>query len=297
MKIIVCKTAGLCAGAKRAYDEAVKSAKIGDKKTCVYKEILHNEKLLCDLESKGVKTIYDLNDISPDSRIILRAHGEEKQTYDMLKNFNAEIVDMICPNVKKVHDIAIKKEDEGCKIIVVGNIKNGKIHDETKSLLSFLTEPIFISSVNDVHKNMFENGKKYFAVCQTTFSLEGYKDIVELLGDQIEKADAEFDFANTICNFPLVNMKESVELAKKCDCVIVLGSKSSSNTTQLYNSVKNVCPTIFDDDFETIKNFVKNEAGFLHKNDKDFVVGIVAGASTLKTDIDELSGFLLKPSQ
>ena len=293
MKIIVCKTAGLCAGAKRAYDAAKSSAESG-KITYIYKEILHNEKLIDDLNHIGAKTIFDLNNLDDDCVVVLRAHGEEKNTYAFLQQTKYNVIDMMCPNVKRVREIALQKANDGYKIIVVGNKKNGKIHDETKSLLSFLDSPILVTSIDDIASTLFEKGVKYFAVCQTTYSASDYNKIIDLINQHAKGVGCEFEYANTICSFPIVNIEESKKLAQKSNIMVVLGSKSSSNTTELYNSIKGICPTVFDDDYNRIFDYIVACIKNNKLNKSNLVIGVVAGASTLKSDLQQLVDYLIK---
>ena len=158
MKITICETAGLCAGAMRAYMSVVDSLKT-NKNVAVYKEILHNENLISDLKNKGAIFHDNLSEFKKDDFVILRAHGEEKSIYEYLEKNGNRYFDSICHNVKNVRDISIKKEKEGFNIIVVGKCKNGKYHDEVLGLVSFLTNPIVVSSIDEAQRIHFEQGK------------------------------------------------------------------------------------------------------------------------------------------
>ena len=111
MKVTICKTAGLCAGAWKAYNEVIKSLS-KNAKTAIFKEILHNESLIQSLKDNGALFVKDLSEIGNDYNLILRAHGEEKEVYDYLADKNISYIDSICVNVKNVRDVAIQKQNQ-----------------------------------------------------------------------------------------------------------------------------------------------------------------------------------------
>ena len=291
MEITICKTAGLCAGATRSYNAAIEALK-GKKKVKMYHQILHNQKLIDDLNSKGSSIIFDIKEADVNDHIVLKAHGEEKSVFEYLENKKIEYSNTICTNVKRVHDIALGKEKEGYTIILVGKkTKTGDYHPEIGALKTYLNNPVMISELSDVEEPTFSD-KKYFMVSQTTFNNEKFLQIAQKTKDLLKAKNIEFDSANTICNFPLVNINESLKLASASDVAIVLGSKNSSNTTELFNAVKDVCPTIFNDDFQEIGQEVATK---LEKNKVPFEkakICILAGASTLKSDLEKLKTYL-----
>lgn len=292
MQITICKTAGLCAGASKAYNLVIDELE-KNKKAVVYKEILHNEVLINDLIGKGATFINGLTQVEKGDKLILRAHGEEKGVYEELGKNNIKYIDAMCVNVKRVHDIAIEKQSLGYKIIVVGKIKNGRYHDEIYSLISFLNNPILITCIEDINKVNLEQYNKYFIVSQTTYPLEKFTEIVNKLVEKGSAIGVQVEYKNTICNFPLVNIKESIKLAKENDVAIIVGSKNSSNTMELYNAVKDIVYTIYSNDFdeivEELKLYVKSQKIDINT----LKVCILAGASTLKNNLSKLKNMLI----
>lgn len=284
MKIEICDTAGLCFGASRAIQIVLKNLK-GKKQVCIYKPLLHNENVMTRLKSMGAKVLDDLNQINCSDYVILRAHGEEKFVYDYLSDNNIEFFDCICPNVKRVRDLALRKQNEGFSIIVLGNYKNGKLHDETISLLSYLNNPIVISKTSDLKTLVFDKNKKYYLVSQTTFPKKDFITITNGLQKLFAKQNISFDFCDTICKVPIMNIKKSIELAKRSDIVVVYGSKTSSNTTELYNNIKNFAYTIFSLNTKEILLDIKKFLESSNKSIDDINIALVAGASTFKEDL------------
>ena len=85
MQIKIAKHAGFCTGVKNAVEIAEKVAENNRSKTYVYGQLVHNEKVIKDLEKKGVIFVEDMNEIPDSATTVLRAHGEPGTTYKILE--------------------------------------------------------------------------------------------------------------------------------------------------------------------------------------------------------------------
>ena len=88
MEVILAKKAGFCFGVQKAIDMVYDEANSSNNNIYTYGPIIHNEEVVSDLESKGVKTINfdenELNDLS-DCTVVIRSHGVGKNIYDSFK--------------------------------------------------------------------------------------------------------------------------------------------------------------------------------------------------------------------
>ena len=160
------KIYGTCAGANKAIEVAYKLKKENTNKNIyIYKEILHNPYIIKELEKDDIKCIDDLSLLTKNDILIIRAHGEPKETYDYLEKNNIEYYDATCTNVLKVHNIAIDKQNNGYKIIIVGK----KTHPEVIGTNGWINNEGIIIEKKDDYKELNKNDK-YFIVCQTTVS-------------------------------------------------------------------------------------------------------------------------------
>ena len=122
--IKVAKHAGFCFGVKKAIEIAEEVAQNNNDKTYVYGQLVHNEKVINDLESKGIIFVEDINEIPQNAVTVLRAHGEPGTTYQILeeksitkgKNLN----DATFPLITLVHNVAIKLKNNGYEVILFG---------------------------------------------------------------------------------------------------------------------------------------------------------------------------------
>lgn len=276
MEIIVGKTAGFCYGVERAVEGAIEEiAKTNNTLYCLG-EIVHNKQVIKKLEDLGMKCVETLQEAK--GTVLIRAHGIPKEIYDMAKEMNIKVQDYTCPNVLKIHKIAEEFNQNGYFIFLLG----AKNHPENIGTISLCGEDCcIIEKEEDITEalQLLENSQKnkLLLISQTTFSLEKFYEIEEILKNKIKK-DIEFVIKNTICRATEVRQKETKELSQKVDTMIIIGGKNSSNTKKLYEIATKNCPNTFL--IETTQDLeIKKMIG---------KVGIMAGASTPKESIEEV---------
>lgn len=273
------KIYGTCAGANKAIEVAYKLKKENTNKNIyIYKEILHNPYIIKELEKDDIKCIDNLSLLTKNDILIIRAHGEPKETYDYLEKNNIEYYDATCTNVLKVHNIAIDKQNNGYKIIIVGK----KTHPEVIGTNGWINNEGIIIEKKDDYKELNKNDK-YFIVCQTTVS---HKILQELL-NYMNENNISYEIENTICNAQKLIQTSSITLAEQMDIMFVIGGKESSNTKELFNLCNEVTKTYYFSDIKEFFNFIKKEKYTLNTK-----IGFTGGASTPKDQIKEYANLL-----
>jgi 4-hydroxy-3-methylbut-2-enyl diphosphate reductase len=222
MQITVAKRAGYCFGVRDAVNMAHSAA---EKNGEVYMlgSIVHNEKVVSDLESSGAKIVKSLNEVPENSPILFRAHGTVPALWDEAKNKNMNIIDATCPLVYEIHHEVKKLSKDGRKIIVIGD--HG--HDEVVAIASQVEKSIIVSSVEEAKK--LKKMKKAGVVCQSTQAIENVQGIINILMEKV----FDLNFINTICFPTKRNHTEVKELAKINDVMIIIGSFTSANSKRL----------------------------------------------------------------
>ena len=278
MEVILAKSAGFCFGVRRAvekvYDEIATEDKI-----YTYGPIIHNEEVVRDLEKKGVDVVEDEEKIETirEGTIIIRSHGITKETHELIEKSPLKMVDATCPFVKRIHDIVLKESRNGKQIIIIGNAD----HPEVCGIKSFAGEKaLVIETKEELGHLSFESDTPICVVSQTTFNLNKFKELVDILTHKYYNVSV----VNTICNATEERQKEAAEIAAKADAMIVIGGKNSSNTRKLYEICKEHCKdtyfiqTLDDLHFELLKSAS--------------LVGITAGASTPNNIIEEVQNYV-----
>lgn len=284
MELIIGKTAGFCFGVRNAVDKTYEKINKNTKNLYCLGELVHNEKIVEDITKKGVITVESILQIPNNSNVIIRAHGVEPSVYNIAKEKNLRIIDLTCPKVARVHELAKEFADDGYYIMLIAEKK----HAETIGTRGFCGKNFtIIETIEDVEIAIkdFEasNLNKIGIISQTTFSVEKFDTIVQNIKLRV---NCKVEVKNTICNATEMRQAETEELSKKVDLMIAIGGRNSANTKRLYDiSAKNCENTILiqNNNDESLKEALSN----------DFErIGIMAGASTPKDCIDEVVGYI-----
>lgn len=288
MKVEISKTCCLCYGAKRALDEAIKKAKEG-KKVVLFKELLHNKRAVSVLKKLGAEQKDGLSDLKSNELVVIRAHGEPKETFDYLKTHNIKFLDCTCPNVKAINLLVERKDAEGYKIIIIGKYghKTNKMHPEVYATSHYCKNPILIEDEEEID-NMDLSFSKYFLVVQTTFSSAKSKVFIEKIKAKIEDAGKIFEYRDTTCNAQHQINDDSKKLASKVDKMIVVGGKNSSNSVELFNNLSKVVKCFFVEGIDDVKKLAEENTF-----SSDDYIGLTGGASTVMDELLEIKDYLL----
>ncbi|MDR3049703.1 MAG: 4-hydroxy-3-methylbut-2-enyl diphosphate reductase [Elusimicrobiota bacterium] len=258
-EITIAKKAGFCFGVRRAIKLA-EEAVLQNKTVSVIGPIIHNPQEVKRLENLGIKTLK-----KPPTKsgiLILRTHGIPLSLHKTLKKKkNIEIIDAVCPFVKRaqkiVSDLAKKKES----IIIVGE----NDHPEIIALRSYADNKCIVIENPHEAKKIKVSGKLNI-VSQTTQSLENFDKIVKII-----KGRNEAKVFNTICKATFDRQNAAFELAKSADLMIVIGGKNSANTARLAQICKKNAQTKHIESANDLK-----KEWFKNKNN----ICLTAGAST-----------------
>ena len=277
--ITLAKFAGFCYGVKRAV-ETVKKLKEENKDKNVYVlgELIHNSQVIKELDELGIKTVDELPK-NETGICVIRSHGASPEVIEQIKNQGFEVVDLTCPDVKKVQQQAIQLAQEDNFVVIVGKAEHPEVvaikanAEQFTNNIAVATDIEELKSVEDaIRKN-----KKVGVVVQTTQRIETLQNILSYL-TTITK---EIHLVNTICASTSMRQKEAKELAQTNDLVIVVGSKKSANTTHLAEILTGITNTIHIETAEELDNYKD-----LIYNSKN--IAITAGASTPQNLIDNV---------
>ena len=251
--ITVVKSAGFCFGVKRAVD-GVYGLLEEKKKIALLGELIHNRQVNSDLYSKGVKKIEAVDECESGACVVIRAHGVARAVEDKIKALGIEMVDLTCPYVKKIHAIVKEQTENGRFVVIVGD----SAHPEVIGIAGWCEVGRYTIVNTQVEAEKII-GEKICVVSQTTGSRENFENICRVLKENCLDAV----ICDTICNATKNRQAEAGEISKKCDVMLVVGGKSSSNTVKLYDICKQNCKNTFH-----IENFEEIPQDINYKNKK-----------------------------
>lgn len=274
VEIRTAKSAGFCFGVERAVNRVYEEIERNND-VYTYGPIIHNETVVSDLEEKGVKVIHNIDEIGDDvtGTVVIRSHGVGRDVQEAMESRGCAIVDATCPYVKKIHRIVSKESKDGRVIVIIGNSR----HPEVQGIKGWCENVVYIiENVEDARNLCLPDDTRICIVSQTTFSYKKFEELVEI----ISKKRYDILALNTICNATEVRQKESRELAKNSDAMIVIGGEHSSNTQKLYEICKNECKNTY---------YIQKAEDLNLAELRSFeTVGITAGASTPNKIIKEV---------
>ncbi len=276
MEIEISKFNGFCSGVRIAVDKAEKILN-EEKKLYSYGEIIHNKDVVDKLEKRGMIVV---NDVPPanDAKLLIRTHGVGKKVLEKLKKNNIEVIDATCVKVKKIHKIVEEYKNKGYDIIIVGD----KNHPEVLGILGWCNDDaLIIDSPEGLLSLNINYNKKYCLVSQTTFNTVIFNKILEVIN---KNGFTNIEVYNTICDATRKRQEACVDLASKCNVMLIIGGKNSSNTKKLYELSKKSCPKTF-----LIENYREIPYNYI---DKKTIVGVSAGASAPDWIIEEVINML-----
>ncbi len=282
MEIILGKTSGFCPGITNAVETTKKILQEEKKSIYCLGDLTHNAQVIEKLETMGLITIQNVEEAK--EKVIFRSHGVEKETYEKAKQLGLQVIDLTCPKVLRIHKLADEYNQKGYHIVYIGDGK----HPEVVGTLSYCKGNYsIIEDESDVDKVIEEISKKTYTkivlLAQTTFHLEKYAKILQQLKSKMPE-NVEFVVEETICNATHIRQKETLEIAKQVDYMIIIGGRKSSNTHKLYEIAKENCK-------KAILIETKNELP-LEELKKVNKIGIMAGASTPKESIQDVINLL-----
>ncbi|NBT34548.1 MAG: 4-hydroxy-3-methylbut-2-enyl diphosphate reductase [Betaproteobacteria bacterium] len=265
-EIVLAEPRGFCAGVDRAIEIVERAlAKFGAP-VYVRHEIVHNDHVVRDLREKGAIFIEDLDEVPLGARVIMSAHGVSRKVREHAVERDLEVFDATCPLVTKVHVEVRKLAAEGYSIVMIGH--SG--HPEVEGTMGQLDSGIYlVEDESQVARLEIPQTDKLAYVSQTTLSMDDTQSVVNALKARFPHLRGP-KFSD-IC-YATQNRQDAVKLmSRQVDVVLVVGSRSSSNSNRLREVAERhgVPAYLLDDALGLDPSWIEGKSR----------VGITAGAS------------------
>ena len=284
-ELMLAQSAGFCYGVRRAVELAEEKAAQGV--PCVMLgPIIHNKEVMGRLAARGLHTV-DVPDQVPDGcAVIIRSHGESRAVHENFARRGVKVFDATCPNVAHIHRLVEEAERRGRRSVIVGTPD----HPEVLAIAGWCSSPIILSGAENLEKWLKEDENRtklpLTFVSQTTSTQKIWKECVK----KAKKLCTNAEFFDTICGATFRRQEEARQLAAKCDLMVVVGDRQSSNTKRLGEICREYCPEVL-----LIERAEDIDLDRLPQAD---IVGITAGASTpawiIKEVIDKMREEILE---
>ena len=283
MDLLLANPRGFCAGVDRAIEIVERAIQLFGAPIYVRHEVVHNRYVVDDLKQKGAIFVDELDQVPDDSYVIFSAHGVSKTVQQEAKRRQLKVFDATCPLVTKVHMEVSRYSRRGIETILIGH----RGHPEVEGTMgqydrSTGGDIYLVECAEDVVKLQVRDPSQLRYVTQTTLS----KDDTAIVIDSLYQTFPEIEGPKKedIC-YATQNRQDAVkQLVGRCDLILVVGSKNSSNSNRLREIAenKNIEGYLIDSEADIQLQWLQNKS----------CIGVTAGASAPELLVKNVVKFL-----
>ena len=284
MKVVSLTPRGYCHGVVHAISTVKKLARNPNVKKPIHVlgMIVHNKKIVADLDRLGVKTLHEkgvsrinlLERIS-EGTVVFTAHGVSAQVRKKAEMKNLDIIDTTCKDVFKSQETMKTYIDNGFDVIFIGK----KDHPESETARSLSSHVHIVSDKSDIETLNMDN-EAIALTNQTTMSMFDIYSLSETLRNKYPS----LTLIEEICDATKTRQLAVKMQDKDIDHCFVVGDRFSNNSNKLAEvSIHSGIPatlieSVEDIDVEKLMLFEK--------------VSVTSGASTPTRVTSEVIHFL-----
>ncbi|HWW32320.1 MAG TPA: 4-hydroxy-3-methylbut-2-enyl diphosphate reductase [Steroidobacteraceae bacterium] len=232
MQVLLANPRGFCAGVDRAIDIVERALELFGPPIYVRHEVVHNRHVVERLRALGAVFVDELAEVPAGATVIFSAHGVSSAVEQEAHGRRLTVFNATCPLVTKVHMEVQRYAREGRDVILIGHAG----HPEVEGTMgrfdgSFGGRIHLVENLDDVAALAVREPASLALVTQTTLSVDDTAEIVAALKARFpELASPRHE---DIC-YATQNRQDAVKkLLEQCDVLLVVGSRTSSNSNRL----------------------------------------------------------------
>lgn len=233
MKILRASHLGMCFGVRDAIALADRHSQ--DQPLTILGELVHNETVLSDLRHRGVVIETDLERVATPT-VMITAHGASDRLKDRVRRQGLEMFEATCPLVTFAHRSVGRLVSEGYHPVIIG--KRG--HVEVRGLTEDLEDCDIVLDEADVER--LRERPRFGVAAQTTQPIARVRHLVDCLRRRFPRSEVRF--IDTVCQPTKQRQQAAIDLAARCDVVVVIGGANSNNTEELARSCRTQCSRV-----------------------------------------------------
>jgi 4-hydroxy-3-methylbut-2-enyl diphosphate reductase len=228
LSVQLAKPRGFCAGVERAIEIVERALELYGAPVYVLHEIVHNQRVLAELEARGARFVEHLEQVPEGAVAIFSAHGVAAAVVESARRRGLRIVDATCPLVTKVHDQAQRYDADGREVILVGHAG----HPEVEGTRGRIAGRVHVlATVAEVEALAVQDPARLAYVTQTTLSVDDTREVIAALERRFPGIVGPA--LKDIC-YATQNRQDAVRaLSVSIDVLLVVGSRNSSNSNRL----------------------------------------------------------------
>lgn len=223
----------MCFGVKDAIGLALQTA--SREPLTILGDLVHNETVLANLRARGIRIAHRPAEAGTPT-VMVTAHGASERAMSELRQHGRNVLEATCPLVHAAHRALAKLVAEGFHPIIIGK----REHVEVRGMTEDLAEcDVILTEADVLH---LEPRTRFGVAAQTTQPIERVRGLVAQIRRRFP--GAEVRFVDTVCQPTKLRQHAAVELARRCDVVVVIGGRQSNNTRELVATCQQYCPRV-----------------------------------------------------
>jgi len=279
MQIVLANPRGFCAGVDRAIEIVERALQLFGAPIYVRHEVVHNRHVVDRLRGLGAVFVEQLSEVPDGATVVFSAHGVSTAVENEAARRALQVFDATCPLVTKVHMEVAHFAREAREVILIGHAGHPEIEGTMGRFdTSFGGQIFLVENIEDVERVAVRDPERLAFVTQTTLSVDDTALMVAALRDRFPSLQAPR--REDIC-YATQNRQDAVKkLLEQVDVLLVVGSRSSSNSNRLRELA----------DRAGVPGYLVDGADDLQRewlNDKK-TVGVTAGASAPEVRVQQV---------
>lgn len=232
MRIVLANPRGFCAGVDRAIEIVERALQMFGSPIYVRHEVVHNRHVVERLRELGAVFVEELAQVPDGSTVVFSAHGVSTAVEQEAVRRGLQVFDATCPLVTKVHMEVARFARDARDVILIGHAGHPEVEGTLGRFDSSRGGSItLIQGIEDVARLTVRDPLRLAFVTQTTLSVDDTALIVAALRERFPSLEAPR--REDIC-YATQNRQDAVKkLLAECDVLVVVGSRSSSNSNRL----------------------------------------------------------------
>lgn len=232
MEILLANPRGFCAGVDRAIDIVERALEMFGAPIHVRHEVVHNRYVVDRLRARGAVFVDELHQVPDNAIVIFSAHGVAKAVEDEAARRGLRVFDATCPLVTKVHMEVLRYAREGREVVLIGHQGHPEVEGTMGRFDTGHGGAIYlVETPADVETLTIRDPGHLAYVTQTTLSMDDTARVIDALRARFP--DIHGPRKDDIC-YATQNRQDAVKkLARRCDVMLVVGSRNSSNSNRL----------------------------------------------------------------
>lgn len=231
MNILRANHLGMCFGVRDAITLALDQVH----PLTILGDLVHNETVLQQLRTQGVKIAHQVAEVSTAS-VMITAHGASDRAITSLRDQGLHVLEATCPLVRYAHRVVRSLVLAGYHPVIIGKPDHVEVRGLTGDLDAFDVV------LDEEGVDRLAERPRLGIAAQTTQPIDKVRRLVARIRERFPCSEVRF--VDTVCQPTKQRQAAAIELALMSDAVVVIGGAQSNNTRELVATCARFCDRV-----------------------------------------------------